>query len=377
MNRTGPLAHIKVVEMAGLGPGPLAGQLLADLGAEVIVIDRASGRADPSDINRRNKVSVALNLKSAAGRDAALALIAGADALIEGFRPGVMEKLGLGPDVCLDRNPGLVFGRITGWGQTGPLAQTAGHDINYLSLTGALAAIGPAGGPPVPPLNLAADYGGGTMFLIFGLLAALLERQVSGRGQVVDAAMVDGVPAMMSVFHMFRHQGLWDLERARNMLDGGAPFYRCYETADGKAVSVGPIEPQFFAELCAKAGLEHVPPHEQMNKDTWPRLSAAYAEVFRTKTRDEWVAVFDGGDACVAPVLTLDEAEADPHMRARGVLVRQDGIMQAAPAPRFDRTPAGALRSPRAPGGDSETILAAAGFSAEAIAAMRADGTLT
>lgn len=377
MSTTGPLAHLRIIEMAGLGPGPLAGQLLADLGADVIVIDRASGKANPADINRRNKRSVALNLKSDEGREAALKLIGGADALIEGFRPGVMEKLGLGPDICHARNPGLVFARMTGWGQEGPLAQTAGHDINYLSLTGALAAMGPADRPPMPPLNLAADYGGGTMFLIFGILSALLERQVSGKGQVVDAAMVDGVPALMGVFHMFRHTGHWDLQREHNMLDGGAPYYRCYETSDGKAISVGPIEPQFFAELCEKAGIEHVDPRELANKDSWPRLNKAYEEVFRTKTRDEWVAIFEGSDACVAPVLTMDEAPDHPHMKARGIFFELGGVLQAAPAPRFDRTPAGPLRGPTPPGADTETVLEEAGFTTQEISAMKAAGTLT
>ncbi|MAM72757.1 CaiB/BaiF CoA-transferase family protein [uncultured Tistrella sp.] len=376
MSRQGALAHLRIIEMAGLGPCPLAGQLLADLGAEVIVIDRASGRPDPADVNRRNKLSVALNLKSDAGREAALRLIASADALIEGFRPGVMERLGLGPEACMARNPGLVFGRMTGWGQTGPLAPRAGHDLNYMAITGSLAAIGPADGPPLPPLNLVADYGGGSMFLIFGVLAALLERGVSGKGQVVDAAIVDGVPAMMGVFHWMFHTGDWTTQRQNNMLDGGAPYYRCYETADGKAISVGPIEPQFFAELCEKAGLEHVPPHEQVNKANWPRLSSAYADVFRRRTRDEWMEIFEGSDACVAPVLTLNELEAHPHNAARGIYVRQNGVMQAAPAPRFDRTPSGPLRPPQAAGANSADVLRLAGFADEDIAAMQADGTI-
>ncbi|WP_372026379.1 CaiB/BaiF CoA-transferase family protein [Tistrella mobilis] len=376
MSRQGALAHLRIIEMAGLGPCPLAGQLLADLGAEVIVIDRASGRPDPADVNRRNKLSVALNLKSDAGREAALRLIASADALIEGFRPGVMERLGLGPEACMARNPGLVFGRMTGWGQTGPLAPRAGHDLNYMAITGSLAAIGPADGPPLPPLNLVADYGGGSMFLIFGVLAALLERGVSGKGQVVDAAIVDGVPAMMGVFHWMFHTGDWTTQRQNNMLDGGAPYYRCYETADGKAISVGPIEPQFFAELCEKAGLEHVPPHEQVNKANWPRLSNAYADVFRRRTRDEWMEIFEGSDACVAPVLTLNELEAHPHNAARGIYVRQNGVMQAAPAPRFDRTPSGPLRPPQAAGANSADVLRLAGFADDDIAAMQADGTI-
>jgi len=373
----GPLSHLKIVEMAGLGPCPLAGQLLADLGAEVIVIDRASGKQNPADINRRNKMSVALNLKSGAGRDAALRLITDADVVIEGFRPGVMEKLGLGPDICLGRHPGLVYGRMTGWGQEGPLSHLAGHDLNYMSLSGALAAMGPRDGVPMPPLNLVADYGGGTMFLIFGVLSALLERQQSGKGQVVDAAIVDGVPAMMGVFFNLLQTGIWDLQREHNMLDGGAPYYRCYETADGKAISVGPIEPQFFAELCEKAGLEHVDPKAQLDKENWPRLSAAYEKVFRTKTRDEWAGIFADSDACVMPVLTMDEVESHPHNAARDIFFRQDGILQPAPAPRFGRTPAGAVRSPSAPGADAAVVLNAAGYSEDEIAMMKADGVLT
>ena len=266
---------------------------------------------------------------------------------------------------------------MTGWGQDGPLAHTAGHDINYLALTGALAAMGSADRPPMPPLNLVADYGGGAMFLIFGILAALLERQVSGRGQVVDAAMVDGVPAMMGVFQMLRHAGQWDLQREHNMLDGGAPYYRCYETADGKAISVGPIEPPFFAELCEKAGLEHLAPREQVNKNNWARLSLDYEAVFRMKTREEWAEIFDGSDACVAPVLTFDEAPDHPHMAARGIFVESEGIVQAAPAPRFDRTPAGPLRAPKAPGYDSDDILEEIGLSKEDAAALRANGALS
>ncbi|WP_158969701.1 CaiB/BaiF CoA transferase family protein [Chachezhania sediminis] len=377
MTASGPLSHLKIVEMAGLGPCPLAGQLMADLGAEVIVIDRASGSRDPAEINRRNKKSVALNLKSEAGREAALRLIGRADAVIEGFRPGVMEKLGLGPAVCQARNPGLVFGRMTGWGQTGPLSKRAGHDINYMSLSGALAAMGPRDSVPRPPLNLVADYGGGSMFLIFGVLSALLERQVSGRGQVVDAAIVDGVPAMMGVFFHLMQAGIWDTQREHNMLDGGAPYYRCYETSDGKWISVGPIEPQFFAELCQKAGLEHVGPHDQVDKANWPRLCQDYARVFRTKTRDEWTAVFVDSDACVAPVLTLDEVESHPHNADRGIFFRQDGILQPSPAPRFDRSAPGPVRAPVAPGADSDAVLAAAGYSADEIASMKADGTLT
>jgi alpha-methylacyl-CoA racemase len=374
---TGPLHGLKLVEMAGLGPCPLAGQLLADLGAEVVVIDRVSGPADPTDINRRGKMSVALNLKSTAGLEAARRIIGQADILIEGFRPGVMEKLGLGPADCHAINPGLIFGRMTGWGQAGPLAMTAGHDINYLSLSGALGAIGRADGPPVPPLNLVADYGGGSMFLIFGVLAALFERSQSGKGQVVDAAMVDGVPAMMGLIHQWLAQGRWAQGREANLLDGGAPFYRCYATKDGRALSVGPLEPQFFAQLVALAGLpaEHLA--DQNDPATWADRRALYAQVFARKTRDEWMAIFGGTDACIAPVLDWEEVEHHPHNAARGTFLRVDGVMQAAPAPRFDRTPASAPTAPGAPGQETQRILSDLGYDSATLEAMRAAGALT
>lgn len=352
----GPLDGLRIIEMAGLGPAPLAGQLLADQGAEVIVIDRAAGPADLTDINRRGKRSVVLDLKSPEGLTAARALIAGADVLIEGFRPGVMERLGLGPDACLAENPGLVFARMTGWGQDGPLAQTAGHDINYLALTGALAMIGPAE-TPVPPLNLVADYGGGTMFLVFGILAALFSRSRTGRGQVVDAAMVDGVPALMGLLHAFHARGDWAGARAANLLDGGAPFYRCYATADGEHIAVGPLEPQFFAELLARAGLPDAHRADQNDPATWAMRQADYAAVFAQKTRAEWEAIFAGSDACVAPVLSLAEAEHHPHMAARGTFIRVNDVLQAAPAPRFSATPAATPKAPRAPGADTAQVL--------------------
>lgn len=373
----GPLHGLKIVEMAGLGPCPLAGQLLADLGAEVVVIDRKSAMADPTDVNRRGKASVALNLKAADGLEAARRIIAQADILIEGFRPGVMEKLGLGPADCHAINPGLIFGRMTGWGQAGPLAMTAGHDINYLSLSGALGAIGRADGPPVPPLNLVADYGGGSMFLIFGVLAALFERSRSGKGQVVDAAMVDGVPAMMGLIHQWLAQARWGQGREANLLDGGAPFYRCYATKDGRALSVGPLEPQFFAELVVLADLPEAHRADQNDPATWPERRALYAQVFARKTRDEWMAIFDGTDACVAPVLDWDEVEAHPHNAARGTFLRVDGVMQAAPAPRFDRTPAPAPKAPGAPGQDTQHILTELGYDAATLEAMLAAGALT
>ena len=373
----GPLDGLKLVEMAGLGPCPLAGQLMADLGATVVVIDRASAPADATDVNRRGKLSVALNLKSSDGLEAARRIIAQSDILIEGFRPGVMEKLGLGPAACHAINPGLIFGRMTGWGQDGPLAMTAGHDINYLSLSGALGAIGRADGPPVPPLNLAADYGGGSMFLIFGVLAALYERNRSGRGQVVDAAMVDGVPAMMGLIHQWLALGRWGQGREANLLDGGAPFYRCYATKDGRALSVGPLEPQFFAELVTLAGLPEAHRADQNDPATWPARRALYAQVFARKTRDEWMAIFEGTDACVAPVLDWDEVEHHPHNAARGTFLRVDGVMQAAPAPRFDRTPAAMPGVPGAPGQDTDTVLTGLGYDAATLEAMRRTGALT
>ncbi len=374
---SGPLAGLKVVEMAGLGPCPLAGQLLADLGASVTVIDRKSGKADPTQVNQRGKRSVALNLKAEAGVEAALRIIERADILIEGFRPGVMEKLGLGPDVCAARNAKLVYGRMTGWGQSGPLSHTAGHDINYLALTGALHAIGKAGEPPVPPLNLAADYAGGTMFLLFGVLAALYERGKSGRGQVVDAALVDGVPALMGIFHMFLAQGQWSNGRGENLLDGGAPFYRCYGTADGKYLSVGALEPQFFAEFVALLGLPDDQCATQYDKSKWPQRRKQYAEIILSKLQAEWMEIFAGSDACVAPVLGFDEMAGHPHNRSRGNFVEIDGVAQASPAPRFDRTPAAAPGKPRAPGADTDDILGDCGYSAAEIEALRQQGALT
>lgn len=371
------LHQLKVIEMAGIGPCPLAGQLLADLGAEVIVIDRTSTPADPSDINRRHKQSIALNLKSTEGLAIAQQLITKADVLIEGFRPGVMEKLGLGPEVCLNINPKLIYGRMTGWGQTGPLAQTAGHDLNYLAITGALHPLGAADQPPVPPLNLVADYGGGTMFLLLGILAALYERQRSGQGQVIDAAMVDGVPAMMGLLHTWFARQWWTTEREANFLDGGAPFYRCYTTADNKYLSVAPLEPHFFKELLAKAGIPAEHNASQYQKDNWPERSEQYAAIFRQKTQAEWLDLLEGSDACVAPVLDFNEVEAHPHNAARGSFVRVNQVLQAAPAPRFSRTPAKAPIAPTGAGEDTASILAELAYSPEQIAALRAAGVLT
>ncbi len=355
----GPLASLKVVEFSGLGPAPLAGQLLADLGAEVITVDRKAAPADPTDINRRGKRSVVLDLKDPRAIEAARRLIAASDVLIEGFRPGVMERLGLGPADCPER---LIYARMTGWGQEGPLAQTAGHDINYLALTGALHAMGDADRPPVPPLNLVADYGGGTMFLLLGILSAVIERGVSGKGQVVDAAMVDGVPAMMGLIHAMLARGQWRETRASNWLDGAAPFYRCYRCACGGFISVGALEPQFHALLLEKAGLPQDHQKTQNDATTWPDRAALYAKAFGSRSRDDWAAVFEGTDACVAPVLTFSEARFHPHMAARQTFVAPGGIQQAAPAPRFSRTAPGTPQAPAAIGGDTRAVLESLGY---------------
>ncbi|NNE54200.1 MAG: CoA transferase [Sulfitobacter sp.] len=327
----GPLASLKVLEFSGLGPAPLAGQLLADLGAQVTTVDRAPVKADPTDINRRGKSSVVLDLKSDAGLAEALQLIADHDVLIEAFRPGVMERLGLGPADCPDKT---IYARMTGWGQTGPWSHMAGHDINYLGLTGALHAMGAPDSPPVPPLNLVADYGGGTMFLIFGILAAVIERGVTGKGRIVDAAMIDGVPAMMGLIHGMLAQGRWSEERGANWLDGAAPYYRCYACSDGKFMAVGALEPQFYAILLEKLGLPESYRETQNDPATWPARTAEFADIFASRTRDDWAAHFEGSDACTTPVLTFSEAVQHPQMAARGSLEVRDGVLQSGIAPR-------------------------------------------
>ncbi|MEM8655966.1 MAG: CaiB/BaiF CoA-transferase family protein [Pseudomonadota bacterium] len=371
---TGPLAGLRVVEFAGLGPAPLAGQLLADMGADVVFIDRASGPVDPYDVNRRGKRSVALNLKSDAGLGVARDLLAEADILIEGFRPGVMERLGLGPEDVPDR---LIYGRMTGWGQEGPLALTAGHDLTYLAQTGVLSLMATPDAPPRPPLNLVADYGGGSMFLVFGLLSAVIARGRTGRGQVVDAAMVDGVPAMMGLLHGFMASGFWTDQPGENWLDGGAPFYRCYRCADGRDVAVGALEPQFYAQLIAGLGLDAATLPEQNDRSGWSALARIIGDVFASRSRDEWAETFAGTDACVAPVLTMEEARQDPHLAARGTYVAPGGVWQAAPAPRFGRDRSRQPAPPTAPGADAGAVLAELGYDADRIAALRAEGVLT
>lgn len=357
--RQGPLIGVRVLEFSGLGPGPFAGMMLADMGADVVRIDRAASPAlDARDITGRGKRSVVLDLKTGDGLESAKALAAHADILLEGFRPGVMERLGLGPEVLQARNPRLIYGRITGWGQTGPLAHAAGHDLTYIAITGALAAIGPRDGKPVPPLNLVGDFGGGSMFLLFGLLCALHERHRSGRGQVIDAAMIDGVTALLSPLHGLREQGMWSGRRGENLLDGGAHFYTTYRTSDDAYIAVGPIEPQFYKLLLDRLGLANdAALTQQMQSDQWPDLTRKLESVFATRTRAEWVSLLEGTDACVAPVLDFDEAPDHPHNTARQAYVTIDGIRQAAPAPRFSRTPPKQPEPPGASGSELTALL--------------------
>jgi len=361
----GPLAGLKIIEIAGLGPGPFAGMMLADMGAEVILVERRidSSKTRIPDCNRRGKKSIAINLKDPKGVETLLKLVEKADALLEGFRPGVMERLGIGPDVCLERNPKLVYGRMTGWGQYGPLAHAAGHDINYISLTGALGAIGNAGGKPVPPLNLVGDYGGGAMFLVCGMLAALLEARKSGKGQVIDVAMTDGSAVLMSIFNSLHKMGLWKPERGINMLDSGAHYYDTYECKDGKFVSIGSIEPQFYALLMQKAELSSEDFKSQNNSSKWPEQKEKLSEIFKSKTQSEWCEIMEGSDVCFAPVLDFIEAQSHPHNVARETYIEVDGFMQPAPAPRFSRTPSEVKHGSRASGEDTEEVLNSWGIS--------------
>lgn len=371
-----PLSSLKIIEMVGLGPAPLAGQLLADLGAEVIVIDRKSSMDISREVNRRGKKSIALDLKSPQGIEITKKLIARSDILIEGFRPGVMERLGLGPDECLETNPKLVFARMTGWGQEGPLSHSAGHDLNYLAITGALHAMGKDGEPPVPPLNLVADYGGGSMFLIMGILSATIERGISGKGQVVDAAMVDGVPAMMGMIHSMLAQGTWVSTRENNFVDGGAPYYRCYTCADGKYLSVGCIEPQFFVEFLKLAKLDSALSEKQNDKSEWPKLHALFEKTLAAKSRDEWAEIFEGTDACVAPVLDFDEAVTYPHNKERSAFFKQNGVTQTTPAPRFNRSEMQLPQLASTTGSDASEILMDAGLTETEIKTLVSHGIL-
>jgi alpha-methylacyl-CoA racemase len=384
--RSGPLSGIKIIELAGIGPCPFAAMMLADAGAQVIRLERAAPGAperaasDAShwDLLNRSRSSVGIDLKNPEAAELVLRLVEGADGLVEGFRPGVAERLGVGPAACLARNPALVYGRMTGWGQDGPLAPRAGHDIDYIAIGGALWPIGRADAPPVPPLNLVGDFGGGGMLLAFGMVSALLEAARSGQGQVVDAAMVDGAATLMTMIHAFHAAGIWNDERGANALDSGAPFYEVYETADQKFVALGGIEPQFYAELLEGFGLTGDPLFAAQNdKANWPAMKDAVAAVVATRTRDEWVAVFDGTDACVAPVLSPWEAHLHPHNQARSTFVEVDGVVQPAPAPRFSRTPSSISRPPSVPGGDTVSALLEWGIEEGTVAKLRETGALS
>jgi alpha-methylacyl-CoA racemase len=374
------LNGFKIIELAGIGPGPFCGMMLADMGAEVIRVERiaaAQATEAPKDVLTRNRRSIAVDLKNPKGVETVLRLVEGADGLIEGFRPGVTERLGLGPEQCQARNPRLVYGRMTGWGQEGPMAQAAGHDINYISLAGALHAIGRPGERPVPPLNLVGDFGGGGMLLAYGMVCGLLEVTKSNEGQVIDAAMVDGTAALMAMFYSMSASGAFDTQRGTNLLDGGAHFYDTYETADGEHVSIGSIEPQFYALLMEKAGLDAEYFQPQMNKGRWGELKAKLTEVFLTKTQAEWCDIMEGSDVCFAPVLNLIDAATHPHNVARNSYQEVAGVLQQAPAPRFSRTPAAAIQAPRVPGEDSASVLADFGLTATEVAQLTEQGVVS
>lgn len=373
----GPLQGIRILEIAGIGPGPFAAMMLADMGADVLRIDRAQSvpasppAEPPFDLLNRGRRSIGVDLKQERGVETVLRLVERADALLEGFRPGVMERLGLGPDVCLARNPGLVYGRMTGFGQEGPIAHAAGHDINYIALAGTLFHIGRAGERPLPPLNLVGDFGGGGMLLAFGVACALVERARSGKGQVVDAAMVDGAAVLMTMMHAFRQTPMWTDERGANLLDTGAHFYETYETKDGGYVAIGSIEPQFYAELLKRTGLEGQDLPRQMDRAHWPAMKERLAAIFKAKTRDEWCALMEGSDVCFAPVLTMGEAYTHPHNVARGTFVEIAGKIQPAPAPRFSRTAPEIARPPAHPGQHTDEALRDWGFSDADLRSLR------
>jgi len=377
----GPLKGLRIIEMAGIGPAPFCGMLLADMGAEVIRVDRREktdlglpGSEPKFDVLHRGRKSIAVDVKSEAGRDVVRRLASRSDALIEGFRPGVMERLGLGPDALLAINPRLVFGRMTGFGQEGPMAPRAGHDINYIALAGVLHTIGRKGEPPMPPLNLVGDFGGGGMLLGFGVVCAMLEAQRSGKGQVVDAAMVDGAATLMSAIFGFYAQGTWKEERGVNILDTGAPYYNVYETSDGKWVAIGSIEKSFYQDLLTRLGLANENLPEQLDESGWPVLAKRFAETFRTKTRAEWEKIFEGSDACFAPVLSMAEAADYPHNKIRKTFTSLGGVVQPSPAPRFSRTVPEIGRPPREAGQDTNTVLAEFGFAEGEVADLTRRG---
>src|ERR1700686_2111915 len=378
----GVLSGYKIVEFAGIGPAPMCAMLLSDMGAEVLRLQRPE---DPSlaihteskyNLLGRGRRSVAIDLKRREGTELALKLIERADALLEGFRPGVMERLGLGPDVCQARNPRLVYGRMTGWGQEGPLALAAGHDINYIALTGALHAIGRRGEAPVPPLNLVGDFGGGGLYLALGVVAGLLEVQKSGKGQVVDSAMVDGAASLLTAIYGMHASGMWSDKRGENILDTGAHFYEVYETKDGEYVSIGSIEAKFYAELLKRSGLEGQEMPRQMDRKAWPDLKEKFSALFKAKTRDEWCKIMEGSDICFAPVLSMAEAPSHPHNQVRGTFVEVEGVVQPGPAPRFSRTPSKIQRPPAKPGEHTEEALREWGFSAAELEKLRGAGAI-
>lgn len=373
----GPLNGYTVLELAGIGPAPMGGMMLADMGAEVIRIDRAAGALLMKDVSARGKKSVVINLKDPDGLETLLRMVENADVIVDPYRPGVCEKLGIGPDVCLERNPRLVYARMTGWGQEGPLAQSAGHDINYISITGALYAMGRKGEKPVPPLNLVGDMGGGGMLLVNGVLAALLETANSGKGQVIDVAMVDGAAQLMWMFHGFEAMGLWDAsERESNMLDGGAHFYDTYECADGEYVSIGSIEPQFYALLKELAGLSDEDFGEQNDAAQWSAMKEKLAGVIKQKTQAQWCEIMEGTDVCFAPVLNFMDAPRHPANVARDTYIEVDGIVQPAPAPRFSRTPSSVEHGSHDAGQDTDAVLSAMGFGEQELASLKSSGSI-
>jgi alpha-methylacyl-CoA racemase len=377
----GPLQGVKIVELAGIGPGPFAGMLLSDMGADIVRVDRAqqvSGDFSKPNLEAlyRGRRSIGVDLKNPEGVETVLKLVESADALIEGYRPGVTERLGIGPDACLARNPKLVYGRMTGWGQEGPYAQAAGHDINYIALAGALAHFGREGAKPTPPINVVGDFGGGAMFLAFGVVCGLFEAQRSGQGQVIDAAMVDGSALLMTMMWGLKAIGFWDEHLGVNVLDSGAPFYDTYETKDRKFISLGSLEPQFYAELVNRLGLADADLPAQMDRSGWPVLGEKFTELFKTKTRDEWCAILEHSDACFAPVLTMSEATNHPHIKHRETVINRDGVDQPAPAPRFSRTAAEVERSAPWPGQHTDEALSDWGFAPDAVAKLREIGAV-
>ncbi len=375
----GPLQGFKVIEMAGIGPGPFTAMMLADMGAEVLRVDRPNARVlnPEKDVLNRGRRSIAVDLKHPDGVQTVLRLVEQADALIEGFRPGVMERLGLGPDECLARNPKLVYGRMTGWGQEGPLSQAAGHDINYIAIAGVLNNFKRVGEKPVPPNNLVGDFGGGGLLLAFGLVCGLLEASRSGQGQVVDAAMVDGAAVLSTMLHAFIAMGIWQDNPGHNMLDTGAHFYEVYETSDGKYMAIGAIEHQFYAELIERTGLKDEELPFQLDREQWPAVKERFTALFKTKTRDEWQALLEGTDACAVPVLSMTEAPDHPHNVTRQTFVVRDGVTQPAPAPRFSRTTAEIASPPPAPGAHTADALADWGFTADEVAKLREAGAVS